>query len=1298
MHSIITKMMKLLNGFLPINRIRQYTNATISLIACAFFLSTVFGSSAFATDIVTDTTSYQIGSTVDIDGISFGSNEAVTVEVTELDGTPITGDGGEPWLLNSDNIGDFGTSWIVNYEGTSDELLLTAIGETSDLTASTTFFVPPTNLDQLQNGTVTSPPEWSNGNINASNSCYSEGRSVPYRAFISNTSASTNHYFTIEMDWTKSTIHTIDYLTSYNVTEDSAIWVAGGPCGDSGTSPPTGCSLPNDSLLLPDPTDSFNYSGSIPTDFFTNVNPGFVYDNDQYLMAYNATIDSVGNYYFSGTESNRILNVEVYFTTDTTGSVGVFWGGHLPEGNDDGWGVGNGSASVSGAPYHMGMNNFDGSGGGGGNVSVQNSTICLPPVPLIICDYDTLCADTFHTYVCRDTSSADDRLWSVTNGTIVGDNTLDSVVFHVTSGVNPGETVTVQLTACNVNSGCPGDVCCSDASMTLPVVSCNSPPEVNCANQASFSMCELEEICLSGFSCYDLDGNLDDCSVNMGVLSGDTVCFTPTGAGDYEIILTAIDTYNETAVCTTNVTVALNSAPVASCPTNDTIFVCNLNEICVSGFSSYDADNNLASRQVSQGTLDGDSVCFTPVEGINSIEYICTDSCDLADTCEFEIYVAFNNSPVADAGSDQSIFQCAPGAISWAASCSDPDNNLTTCELLGSLGTYDGTNIYFTPSGTGSYDFVLQATDDCGETDNDTVTIDVALNSAPTVVAQDDTSLFLCEAQEICVSYTPDDPDGMSGLTETMISGYGSIDTANDVMCFTPSADGIYEFTVGVTDSCGETAQDVVQVTVNFGDATAIDCPAGAIEKFICASGSISEPLTITPDTAQVSTSFGSYAGGNLQFQADTAGTYIITVISEVECDADTCEIEFDVAFNSPPVADAGSDQSIFQCAPGAISWAASCSDPDNNLTTCELLGSLGTYDGTNIYFTPSGTGSYDFVLQATDDCGETDNDTVTIDVALNSAPTVVAQDDTSLFLCEAQEICVSYTPDDPDGMSGLTETMISGYGSIDTANDVMCFTPSADGIYEFTVGVTDSCGETAQDVVQVTVSFGEVAVIDCPTEALDVSLCNADSIIQSLNITPDSASVSVSYGIYDAGAVRFFADTSGTYNIEVIANTQCGADTCELTFNVEIGQAATINCPAQQDFFVCETDTICVPVSINGSGLTVTVSPIGTYDAGNVCFPADTSGHYEIHILAETACGDDSCVVVSDVTINSSPVADDPGSAVDTFMCAAAQICYQFSASDVDGGALTWSRLSGAGSVDANGNWCFDATEGSWT
>ena len=61
------------------------------------------------------------------------------------------------------------------------------------------------------------------------------------------------------------------------------------------------------------------------------------------------------------------------------------------------------------------------------------------------------------------------------------------------------------------------------------------------------------------------------------------------------------------------------------------------------------------------------------------------------------------------------------------------------------------------------------------------------------------------------------------------------------------------------------------------------------------------------------------------------------------------------------------------------------------------------------------------------------------------------------------------------------------------------------------------------------------------------------------------------------------------------------------------------------------------------GTGATVTVSPIGTYNAGDVCFQADTSGHYVLKVKASTSCGSDSCNLIVDVTLNSHPVAVDP-------------------------------------------------------
>jgi VWFA-related protein len=843
------------------------------------------------------------------------------------------------------------------------------------------------------------------------------------------------------------------------------------------------------------------------------------------------------------------------------------------------------------------------------------------------------------------------------------------------------------------------DVCGAEDYDTVTVdVTLNTAPTIVAQADTSLFLCTSQEICVT-YAVDDVDASqvatLTEAMVSgYGTLdaANDRICFTPTVAGDYEFIVSVTDACGAAAEDTVVVSVTFGLFASITCPSSDfNEFLCGADSI-IQPLTITPAS---ATVSVSEGIYADGAVRFLASSaGTYNIEVIADESCG-SDTCTVTFNVAFNTAPVASAGSDQSVFQCAPAGICWAASCSDVDGNLSTCELVSGVGSYNGSQICFTPGGTGSYDFILKATDVCGAEDYDTVTVDVTLNTAPTIVAQADTSLFLCTSQEICVTYAVDDVDAsqVATLTEAMVSGYGTLDAANDRICFTPTVAGDYEFIVSVTDACGAAAEDTVVVSVTFGLFASITCPSSDFNEFLCGADSIIQPLTITPASATVSVSEGIYADGAVRFLASSAGTYNIEVIADESCGSDTCTVTFNVAFNTAPVASAGSDQSVFQCAPAGICWAASCSDVDGNLSTCELVSGVGSYNGSQICFTPGGTGSYDFILKATDVCGAEDYDTVTVDVTLNTAPTIVAQADTSLFLCTSQEICVTYAVDDVDAsqVATLTEAMVSGYGTLDAANDRICFTPTVAGDYEFIVSVTDACGAAAEDTVVVSVTFGEFAVIDCPVDPIGVSLCDTVEVCRVLNITPASATVSVSLGTYSNGEHCFLPDTSGTYIVDVIASASCGADTCQIIYNVDIGIAAEITCPPTQNIFICDPGEVCVPISVVTPEAVFTISPIGSYNAGSVCFNADTSGHYEINIIATTDCGADTCDIIADVVINSDPVATDPATPVDTFMCANGQICYQFAASDVDGGTLDWVKLSGNGAISSTGNWCFD-------
>ncbi len=834
-------------------------------------------------------------------------------------------------------------------------------------------------------------------------------------------------------------------------------------------------------------------------------------------------------------------------------------------------------------------------------------------------------------------------------------------------------------------------------------VTINSAPVCTIPNDTSIFRCIGSQVCLPAFG-TDVDDNLAFCQIasGPGTLVGSDWCYTPVADQTVTVVLHCEDDCG--VVCESQFTIEfdVNGTPEIAFGDDTTVFQCTASEICLPFTGSDPDDPRLTTTTLvgGSGSLDllNSEVCFTPSgDGVYTFVLRIEDECGLFDEDTIDVDVSVNSAPVVSAGGDQTLFLCdTAGVICWPASCTDADGNLVDCIFTGP-GLYDGSSICFQPTASASYMFTLRALDACDLEDTDTVIIGVTINSDPVVTFGGDTTLFLCQPQEVCVSYSVADVDGATGISESMLTGYGTHDANANTVCFTPTNDGDYEIVVAAYDSCGAMGLDTTVVSVTFGTFADITCPTAAFNVFLCCAETVVQSLAIVPASAVVTTSYGSYAGGEIQFYADTAGVYTITVIADGTCGSDTCEMVFNVDFNAAPVANAGSDQTLFQCVAAEICWPAACSDVDANLSACELIESPAgaTYNGSQICFTPTGTGSSLFVLKATDACGEEDYDSVTIDVTINSVPTMVAQADTVLFQCVAEEICVTYAAGDPDGTAGVIETMVGGFGSIDTAANTICFVPPSAGIFEFVVSATDPCGVIAEDTVLVTVTLGEVAAIDCPSEAIDVFLCQADSIYQTIDITPDSADITVSYGNYVGGQLQFLADTSGTYVIAVIADVQCGADTCQLTFNVEIGELAQIDCPTPSSEFLCQAGDICRPLGVYGAGAVVSVSPIGVYASGNLCFFADTAGHYAIEVIATTDCGADTCLVEVDVTINSAPVVTDPASPVDTFLCASDQICYQFAATDADLQGLTYTRLSGSGSVTSDGLWCFNTNGG---
>lgn len=511
---------------------------------------------------------------------------------------------------------------------------------------------------------------------------------------------------------------------------------------------------------------------------------------------------------------------------------------------------------------------------------------------------------------------------------------------------------------------------CDHNDMILGI-SGNHPPEASCPGDTSVFLCEPEEICLVGFICCDLDTNLLSCEVSIGTQKCDTVCFTPTGSGVYIITLIATDSYGLADTCETIVTVTINSPPIATCPGDTTILLCELDELCLPGFSCEDPDGNLFSCEAIGGTLDGESICFVPVEGINTLKLIAVDECGEADTCETSVTIVLNSPPTAGYSGSTDIVVCDLSETCLSGfSCEDPDDNLASCDVIGGVWGGDGI-VCFTPV-EGINTITLIATDECGEADTNNIDINATINSPPAATCPGDTTLLLCNLDELCLpGFSCNDPD--DNLASCQAIG-GTLDDNN--ICFTPT-EGVNTLRLIATDECGEADTCETNVTIIL-NSPPVASYSGSIDLLVCDLSEICLPGFSCNDPdgnlASCDVTGGAWDGsGNVCF-TPVEGANTITLIATDECGAaDTLTVKFDVILNNPPNVSCPGDISVSVSGlPAEICLSGFyCNDVDGNLFTCIVDG--GELNGATICFTAYEAGIHTITLTATDDCGSVD-------------------------------------------------------------------------------------------------------------------------------------------------------------------------------------------------------------------------------------------------------------------------------------------------------------------------------------
>ncbi|MFQ5499249.1 MAG: hypothetical protein ACE5FH_06225, partial [Candidatus Zixiibacteriota bacterium] len=777
------------------------------------------------------------------------------------------------------------------------------------------------------------------------------------------------------------------------------------------------------------------------------------------------------------------------------------------------------------------------------------------------------------------------------------------------------------------------DSCGSVLSDTVDVgvTITSSPPQLTAMPDSTVRLCAPVEICLP-ITVSDPDNDIASISVNQGSYNGSAVCFVPYDSGTYEIILTATDSCGNVVADTAMVTVITDQGVSIVCPPDTSVFTCKPDTFC------FPIGGIPAGSQVSVTGINTwydsstQSVCFySECSNTNNIVVTVATACG-SHSCSFTVNVLCNSSPLVILSPDTVVEACGTTEVCVPVGISDVDGNIQQIVVDG--GTFDPTYsvVCVQTDTSGVYRIAVTVTDECGDSDFDEIFVTVTANNPPQIQSILADSLYSqCSFESICLPVTVFDSD--SNLA-SITSSLGTYDSQQQAICFTPDSSGVYCLEVYASDSCGLTDTAQVCLVVELSEFVLIDCPIDTIiAAALCGPDTVCIPLNVTGINFQVTTSIGYYTNGQLCFFADTGGVFTIDAYGTAQCNSDTCRLTVMVGMNEPVAIACPNDTSVFLCGPDTVYLPFTASSSIQSVTASDPAFISGQQVGVPV----STAGDISVTLTGTGACA-TASCTFTLTSLFNSPPTVTAPADTVFEACGFQELCLPFSFSDLD--SNIVE-VASSQGTVQ--GDTLCYTPTSVGTHQIILSVTDSCGLVDKDTLTISITSGGSTFIVCPPGPVVDTICQPDSVCVPAPVTPAGATVTVlPEGSYNpvTGMVCVYFGQAGTKEITVISEVTCATDTCRFTMQAVMQTAPTISCPVTLDTLACmssQTD-ICVPATVTGTGVQVTVSPIGSYANGQICLPIDTAGVYDIEVVAENFCGADTCHLTVTATANQAP------------------------------------------------------------
>ncbi|PTE58527.1 putative Ig domain-containing protein [Staphylococcus epidermidis] len=561
-----------------------------------------------------------------------------------------------------------------------------------------------------------------------------------------------------------------------------------------------------------------------------------------------------------------------------------------------------------------------------------------------------------------------------------------------------------------------------------------------------------------------------------------TISGTPSEVGSYTVTVTTTDESSNATETTFTIDVEDTTKPTVEDIADQTQEVNT--EITPIKIEATDNSGQAVTNKV-DGLPDGvtfdeatNTISGTPSEvGSYDITVTTTDENGNSETTTFTIDVEDTTKPTVEDITDQTQeinTEIEPIKIEARDNSGQAVTNKV--EGLPDGVTFDeATNtISGTPSEVGSYDITVTTTDENGNSETTTFTIDVEDTTKPTVESvADQTQEINTEIEPIKIEARDNSGQAVTNKVDGLPDGV-TFDEATNTISGTPSEVGSYTVTVTTTDESGNATETTFTIDVEDTTKPTVEDIANQTQEV----NTEIEPIKIeaTDNSGQAVTNKVDGLPDGVTFDEATntisgtpseVGSYDITVTTtDKNGNSETTTFTIDVQDTTKPTVESVADQT--QEVNTEITPITIESEDNSGQTVTNKVDGLPdgvTFDeATNtISGTPSKVGSYDITVTTTDENGNATKTTFTIDVEDTTTPTVESVADQTLEVnTEINPIKIEATDNSGQAVTNKVEGLPAGI-TFDEATNTISGTPSEVGSYTVTVTTTDENGNATE-------------------------------------------------------------------------------------------------------------------------------------------------------------------------------------------------------------------------------------------